>query len=139
MTTILRVSDARHTIHRVHTAVHGLLPSEHSRPEGRGRHGIRGQSGWRTVSLAAVLALAAARSLAPGLPGRNADIASAAHLTQPAQQAQLREATFTLDNVAVTVSTPFLPGQFYVSTPGDLTQAAGANATQPWQQFSVIA
>ena len=38
----------------------------------------------------------------------------------------MQNATFTLDGVTVTVHTPFLPGKFSTSKPGDPTQTAAA-------------
>lgn len=55
----------------------------------------------------------------------------------------LQKTNFTLDGVTVTVATPFLPGPFTASKPGDDTQTAVA-ATQdpnvhPFSAFYVIA
>lgn len=46
--------------------------------------------------------------------------ASATTGTRPA----MHQATFTLDNVTVHVDTPFLPGPFLTSKPGDTLQTA---------------
>src|SRR5262249_36201872 len=54
--------------------------------------------------------------------------------------AATQTATFTLDNVTVTVATPFLPAQrFATARPGLPSQIASAVAWSPFREFSVTA
>src|SRR5262245_38827363 len=53
---------------------------------------------------------------------------------------QAQSASFTLDNVTVSVQSPFLPtGKFGTSQPGDASQVATDATLIPYQEFSVTA
>jgi formylglycine-generating enzyme required for sulfatase activity len=47
-------------------------------------------------------------------------------------------AAFTLDNVPITINSPFLPGEFSTSAPGDTTQIAAAFDISGFREFSLI-
>jgi len=50
------------------------------------------------------------------------------------------QSTFTLDNVTITVRTPFLPAPAFETTPpGDYRNQAAATAPRPYRDFTVIA
>ncbi len=49
------------------------------------------------------------------------------------------QADFTLDNVPINVSSPFLPDKFYTADPGEFTQAATSSTAQPSNEFNLIA
>jgi hypothetical protein len=87
----------------------------------------------RVLSLAALLALSIIGS--PAL--------AASHLNSSDYQpnAQVQEATVTIDNVTVTIRTPFMPTPtFTVSTPGDEPQGATAvSLLNPFGSLDVLA
>lgn len=86
----------------------------------------------RTMSLTLMLT----GLLVPAMPGSAASTLAA----------ELKEAAFTLDNVAITVRTPYLPqpgpntgNTFDTATPGDYNQMAIASSGQPYGAFSITA